>query len=258
MRGSGRTFAHGRCLSSTTGWMCRTRTACRSCSPSDMAPARLTDILDELTFERLHTALRADEWPASSSWPWSATRATQGHRFDRWYTVDAPAGMRSEELVKRLLAWEIVESARPDAPAIDPVVNAADDPRSPNQGYLNPAPEGIDAEFAWTVAGGAGAGQRFVDLEQGWTLDHEDLAAHGATLLFGTLVRTARGRTARACSARSAPSTTPWAAWGSCRRSTRRRRHVALGVAGQRGRMRSWLPCRRSTPATCCCWRCRP
>lgn len=62
-------------------------------------------------------------------------------------------------------AWEVLESARPDAPAFDPVVHATYHPRSPNQGYLNSAPDGIDAEFAWTVMGGAGAGQRFVDLE---------------------------------------------------------------------------------------------
>ena len=72
------------------------------------------------------------------------------------------------------------------------LVMHTDDPRSANQGYLNPAPDGIDAEFAWTVAGGGGAGQRFIDMEQGWTLNHEDLNAHGATLLFGTLVNTSR------------------------------------------------------------------
>ena len=107
--------------------------------------------------------------------------------------------------VKRLLAWEIVEGARPDAPAVDPVVDATDDPRSPNQGYLNPAPEGIDVEFAWTVAGGAGAGQRVVDLEGGWTLDHEDLAAHGATLLFGTLVNASRPHGTSVLGAESSP-----------------------------------------------------
>lgn len=147
----------------------------------------LDDVLDQLAFERLYTALKPEEMARLVARAMERDAEYKGHRFDRWFTADAPRGMASEELVKRLLAWEIVESARPDAPAIDPVVNAADDPRSPNQGYLNPAPEGIDAEFAWTVAGGAGAGQRFVDLEQGWTLNHEDLAAHGATLLFGTL-----------------------------------------------------------------------
>jgi hypothetical protein len=109
-----------------------------------------------------------------------------------WFTVDCPEGLRPEELAKRLTAWDVVEKAYPDAPAGDPVVTPADDPRFPNQGYLDPAPDGIDAQFAWTQAGGDGAGQRVIDLEQGWTLNHEDLNAHGATLLFGTLVNGSR------------------------------------------------------------------
>lgn len=152
----------------------------------------LADVVDQLAFERLYTALKADEMARLVELAQQRDASYKGHRFDRWFTVDTPRGMATEELVKRLLAWEIVESARPDAPAVDPVVNAADDPRSPNQGYLNPAPEGIDAEFAWTVAGGAGAGQRFVDVEMGWTLNHEDLVAHAGTLLFGTLIDSSR------------------------------------------------------------------
>lgn len=147
----------------------------------------LEDIIDAVRFERLHNGLSVDELNRLVETARARDREYRGHRFDRWFSVDAPRRMDSDELVKRLLAWELVESARPDAPAVDPVVNAADDPRWPNQGYLDPAPNGIDAEFAWTVAGGAGAGQRFVDLEQGWTLNHEDLGAHGASLLFGTL-----------------------------------------------------------------------
>ncbi len=147
----------------------------------------LEDVIDEVRFERLHNGLSVEELNRLVEVARSRDREYRGHRFDLWFSVDAPRRMSSEELVKRLLAWELVESARPDAPAVDPVVNPADDPRWPNQGYLDPAPNGIDAEFAWTVVGGAGAGQRFVDLEQGWTLNHEDLTAHGATLLFGTL-----------------------------------------------------------------------
>ncbi len=64
-------------------------------------------------------------------------------------------------------------------------VNAVDDPRATNQGYLNAAPQGIDARHAWDVAGGDGAGIGFVDLEQGWNLSHEDLAAAGITLISG-------------------------------------------------------------------------
>ena len=37
------------------------------------------------------------------------------------------------------------------------------------------APAGIEAQYAWTWPGGRGAGVRLVDVETGWTLDHEDL-----------------------------------------------------------------------------------
>ncbi len=44
-----------------------------------------------------------------------------------------------------------------------------------NQGYLNRAPVGIDARYAWTYPGGRGDGVRVVDVEGNWHLDHEDL-----------------------------------------------------------------------------------
>jgi serine protease len=109
-----------------------------------------------------------------------------------FYYVDAPPGTDLVALVRTLLGWESIQEAYIDRAGPDPVVNAADDPRSPNQGYLDPSPDGIDAEYAWGFAGGDGAGQRFIDLEQGWTLNHEDIAAHGATLLHGTLLDTSR------------------------------------------------------------------
>ncbi|RYZ31836.1 MAG: peptidase S8, partial [Myxococcaceae bacterium] len=46
-----------------------------------------------------------------------------------------------------------------------------------NQGYLNVAPGGIDATYAWTVAGGTGTGVRIVDVETGWNRSHEDMPA---------------------------------------------------------------------------------
>lgn len=112
--------------------------------------------------------------------------------FLAYFVVDCPAEVDPEELVKVLLAWKSVQAAYFDPPGSDPVVNAADDPRSPNQGYLDPAPDGIDAEFAWGFAGGDGAGQNVIDLERGWTLNHEDLTAHGAALLHGVLLDTSR------------------------------------------------------------------
>lgn len=113
--------------------------------------------------------------------------------FGTFFYVDAPPETDLVALVKTLLGWKSVQEAYIDQAGPDPVVNAADDPRSANQGYLDPAPDGIDAEYAWTFAGGDGAGQRFIDLERGWTLDHEDLQAHAAAVLHGTLRDGSRG-----------------------------------------------------------------
>ncbi|HEX5754554.1 MAG TPA: S8 family peptidase [Archangium sp.] len=43
------------------------------------------------------------------------------------------------------------------------------------QGYLEAAPGGIDARYAWAVPGGTGTGVRIVDVEGAWNGTHEDL-----------------------------------------------------------------------------------
>ena len=151
----------------------------------------LADLADEISFVRLFTAINPDQLRRLVADAAERDSSYEPPNLLRWFTVDAPRGVASEELARLLAAWEIVAQADPDAPAIDPVV-PGDDPRSPNQGYLDPAPIGIDAEFAWGRPGGDGAGQSVVDLEQGWTLDHEDLTDHGATLLFGSITNSSR------------------------------------------------------------------
>ena len=44
------------------------------------------------------------------------------------------------------------------------------------QGYLGPAPDGVDAAYAWQFPGGDGNGVRVVDVEGGWRFDHESLS----------------------------------------------------------------------------------
>ena len=51
------------------------------------------------------------------------------------------------------------------------------------QGYLDPAPLGIDARYAWTVAGGRGENVRICDIEYSWNLTHNDLL-NAASSLF--------------------------------------------------------------------------
>jgi serine protease len=44
------------------------------------------------------------------------------------------------------------------------------------QWYLDAAPDGVDARFAWTIPGGTGQGVKIYDVEFGWTQTHEDLS----------------------------------------------------------------------------------
>ena len=43
-----------------------------------------------------------------------------------------------------------------------------------SQGYIQPAPLGVDAPAAWTYAGGRGEGVKIIDIELGWNWNHED------------------------------------------------------------------------------------
>lgn len=149
--------------------------------------AKLEKAHGPVTLTRLYTAVTPERLRRLADEAARRDETYKPHNFFTWFTIDTPEELRSEEFAAILLKWEIVEKAYADAQPIDPV-NAADDPLSSSQGYLDPAPGGINAEFAWTVAGGDGAGQGVVDLEGGWTLDHEDLTAHGATVLFGTVL----------------------------------------------------------------------
>jgi len=79
------------------------------------------------------------------------------------------------------------QEGQPIAPAgmPAPFLDDADDTA---QHYLRPAPLGIDAEHAWNVAGGTGAGAGLIDVEQGWVLNHQDLPP-GIPLLTGRNMR---------------------------------------------------------------------
>ena len=52
--------------------------------------------------------------------------------------------------------------------------------------YLQPAPAGIDAVFAWTQPGGSGAGVRIIDIEGEWRFTHEDLTVNQGGVVGGT------------------------------------------------------------------------
>ena len=52
--------------------------------------------------------------------------------------------------------------------------------------YLDVAPGGIDARYAWTRSGGKGQGVRIIDIEGAWRFTHEDLLQNQGGVIGGT------------------------------------------------------------------------
>ena len=102
----------------------------------------------------------------------------------------------AEALADRLRDVDVVETAYVKPPAEPPQLNdmtpVEDEPPAhtpdftPRQGYLDPAPGGIDARFAWTQPGGEGAGVRIIDIEGAWRFTHEDLLVNQGGVVGGT------------------------------------------------------------------------
>ena len=91
-----------------------------------------------------------------------------------------------EKMRDNLLKNDLVEAAYIKPPAMDPGRADLTTPDfSANQGYLNPAPKGLDAKFAWNFGGGRGEGIDIIDVEQGFNFDHEDLQENFGGLLGG-------------------------------------------------------------------------
>ena len=68
-----------------------------------------------------------------------------------------------------------------------PAIGATPD-FSDRQTYLDPAPGGIDARYAWQISGDKpGAGVCVADVEGGWVLGHEDFQARRPSLEYGTI-----------------------------------------------------------------------
>jgi hypothetical protein len=113
-----------------------------------------------------------------------------------FYRVEA-TDERLEELAEELRGHDAIHAAfiKPAAelpqrlndmlPAAEPAPPATTD-FTPRQQYLNAAPGGIDARFAWTVKGGGGTGVRIIDIEGAWRFSHEDLLQNQGGVVAGT------------------------------------------------------------------------
>ncbi|MCF1595534.1 S8 family peptidase [Streptomyces muensis] len=106
---------------------------------------------------------------------------------------------RAEELRARIAALPGIDTAYVKPGAVPATIGQVGEesgrlkegaPVTPDysgrQGYLRPAPEGVDAHWAWQRPGGTGQGVTVIDVEGSWQLGHEDLAAKLAGVVVGT------------------------------------------------------------------------
>lgn len=111
-----------------------------------------------------------------------------------YYILQTQHGGQEEELVDKLKTSSLIEDVyikkqeKITPPEVQPLsvsFNPNNNPRYEKQGYLEAAPSGINAPFAWGVRGGNGSDVTFVDMEYGWLLNHEDLVHQNIELMSG-------------------------------------------------------------------------
>ncbi|HJV08560.1 MAG TPA: S8 family serine peptidase [Acidimicrobiales bacterium] len=103
-----------------------------------------------------------------------------------YYRVIAPQGADVRAVIAAFNAQAVVEYAASEPKAAAPPVTPD---FTPQQGYRDPAPGGIDATYASTLPGGKGQNVLIADIEYSWNVNHEDLSkarAAGAVIANGT------------------------------------------------------------------------
>jgi subtilisin family serine protease len=144
------------------------------------APQRLQAVLPESLVARPYfvEALRPGAIGAE------ATAEAPTGELANFVAIEVASPQAGEELARSLRQRaDVAEAYVESGPTPPPAAPVGSNPRSASQRYLEPAPEGIDARWAWVNA--AGNPVCFVDLEQGWTLNHEDLASASISLISG-------------------------------------------------------------------------
>jgi len=105
-------------------------------------------------------------------------------KFANFLVVDCPEEANLDVVAQSIQAiGSLVAFAHPQPVPSDPAVVATANPLFVGQGYLGAAPQGVGVQAIW-ARGADGSNSRFVDLEQGWLLRHNDLPT-GIPLLAG-------------------------------------------------------------------------
>ena len=99
--------------------------------------------------------------------PWPA--------LQKFFAVVCPLGIDPQTVADASGAFtQLFERVYIESLPALPTVIFPDDPLAVTQFYLDPAPVGFDAKFAWTQLGGDGLLVKVADVEHAWNLNHED------------------------------------------------------------------------------------
>jgi hypothetical protein len=121
-------------------------------------------------------------------------RAPRAPDLSGFFKIEA-SDEQLDQIASGLRGLEQVRAAYIKPPAELPALNTmiprapAPPPKTPDltsrQKYLDAAPGGVDARFAWTLSGGKGKDVRIVDIEGEWRFTHEDLLQNKGGVVGG-------------------------------------------------------------------------
>lgn len=139
--------------------------------------------LEDAALLRMHSVDedKIDKWVATARK--QSTSKRQIGDLNNYYII-LLSEPNAFEVAALLMGLKEIEFARPLFKPVPPP--QAPDFTNPNfQGYLHPAPGGIDAVFSWTVGGGDGTGVRICDIEYNWNFSHNEFTNNGGLVLLG-------------------------------------------------------------------------
>ncbi|MET0866004.1 MAG: S8 family serine peptidase [Nakamurella sp.] len=170
-----------------------TDTGITSASGSDVAELAAALAEEQLVLEPLFGISEENQRARASAL--RAEGADQVPDLSVFYQVRADQD-RLPEIAERLRALPQVEAAyvkpgaEPASIALEAPADAAAPPATADftarQGYRNASPEGVNAVWAGSQAGGDGSGTTVIDVEGAWNFNHEDLGQNIAGVVVGT------------------------------------------------------------------------
>jgi len=144
---------------------------------NDVCLQELSELTGGQAINNLYTSLSSERITELISKATKLDPAYHPPNFLNYYSVICEDEGEAKKIVEILNKDDMIELAYIETHSTcPPSAHEAANPLRPYQEYLNPAPIGIDANYAWGFCGGDGNGRvRFIDIEQGWMFDHEDI-----------------------------------------------------------------------------------